>query len=44
MAPQHEDSIRDEFTHQSDSFANGPAMSAADTLGALVEPAPPRRR
>lgn len=36
----YEESIRDEFTHQSDSFANSPAMSAAETLGALVELAP----
>ncbi len=36
----YEESIRDEFTHQSESFASGPAMSAAETLGALVELAP----
>ena len=36
----YEESIRDEFTHQSGSFANSPAMAAADTLGALVELAP----
>ncbi len=36
----HEDSIREEFTHQSHSFAQSPAMSAAEILDALVELAP----
>jgi SAM-dependent methyltransferase len=36
----YEESIRDEFTHQTDSFARSPAMSAAETLGALVEIVP----
>jgi SAM-dependent methyltransferase len=42
----YEDSIRGEFSHQADSFAASPAMSAAETLGALVEmaPAEPRAR
>jgi SAM-dependent methyltransferase len=36
----HEDSIRGEFTHQSDSFASSAAMNAEEILGALVELAP----
>jgi SAM-dependent methyltransferase len=36
----YEESIREEFTHQADSFADSPAMSAAEILGALVELAP----
>jgi SAM-dependent methyltransferase len=42
----YEDSIREEFTHQTDSFATSAAMSGADTLGALVElvPADPEAR
>ncbi|MGA8746807.1 MAG: class I SAM-dependent methyltransferase, partial [Solirubrobacterales bacterium] len=40
MAIVYEESIRDEFTHQSDSFAQSPVMSAAETLGALVELVP----
>ena len=40
MAVMYEDSIRDEFTHQTDSFAGSPAMSAAGILDALVELAP----
>jgi SAM-dependent methyltransferase len=33
----YEESIRDEFTHQADSFAASPAMSSAQILTALVE-------
>jgi SAM-dependent methyltransferase len=40
MAAMYEESIREEFTHQSESFANSPAMNAAEILGALVELAP----
>jgi SAM-dependent methyltransferase len=36
----YEESIRDEFTHQTDSFARSPAMSAAATLGSVVEMVP----
>jgi SAM-dependent methyltransferase len=42
----YEDSIRAEFTHQSQSFAASPAMSSAQTLGVLAElvPAEPKAR
>jgi SAM-dependent methyltransferase len=42
----YEESIRDEFTHQTDAFARSPAMTAAATLGSLVElvPADPAAR
>jgi SAM-dependent methyltransferase len=40
MGGVYEESIRDEFTHQTDSFARSPVMSAAETLGALVELVP----
>lgn len=33
----HEDAIRAESTHQSASFDRSPAMTSAETLGALVE-------
>lgn len=33
----YEDSIRAEFTHQSRSFGTAPAMTSAETLGALIE-------
>lgn len=33
----YEDSIRAEFTHQSQSFGTAPAMTSAETLGALIE-------
>jgi SAM-dependent methyltransferase len=36
----YEESIRDEFTQQADSFARSPAMSAAATLGSVVEMVP----
>ncbi|MFP5388987.1 MAG: class I SAM-dependent methyltransferase [Thermoleophilia bacterium] len=36
----YEDSIREEFTHQSRSFGVSPAMTSAETLGALVEAVP----
>lgn len=36
----YEDSIRSEFTHQTDSFATSASVSSAETLGALVELAP----
>jgi SAM-dependent methyltransferase len=32
----YEDSIRTEFTHQSRSFGTSPAMTSAETLGALI--------
>jgi SAM-dependent methyltransferase len=36
----YEDSIREEFTHQSGSFGKAAVMTSAETLGALVELAP----
>jgi ubiquinone/menaquinone biosynthesis C-methylase UbiE len=39
-ADNHAASIRDEFSHQADSFAAAKAMSLAETLGAVVELAP----
>ncbi len=41
----YEDSIREEFTHQSKSFGTSAAMTSAQTLGALIElvPEDPRR-
>ena len=41
----YEQSIREEFTHQSDSFARSPVPNMAETLGTLVElvPADPAR-
>lgn len=36
----YEDSIRTEFTHQSHSFGTSPAMTSAETLGALIELVP----
>jgi SAM-dependent methyltransferase len=36
----YEDSIREEFTHQSASFGNSAAMTSAQTLGALIELVP----
>jgi SAM-dependent methyltransferase len=36
----YEDSIREEFTHQSRSFGTSPAMTSEETLGALVEAVP----
>ncbi|HEY5053869.1 MAG TPA: methyltransferase domain-containing protein [Solirubrobacterales bacterium] len=36
----YEESIRDEFTHQTDSFATSAAMSGEDVLGGLVALAP----
>jgi SAM-dependent methyltransferase len=46
MEAMYEESIRAEFTHQTDSFASSPAMTTAETLGALVElvPADPEAR
>jgi SAM-dependent methyltransferase len=38
--PDHDESIRDEFTHQTESFAQSPVALRADTLDALVELAP----
>src|SRR4051794_33079156 len=40
MSAMYEQSIRDEFTHQTDTFARAGALKAAETLGALVELAP----
>lgn len=42
----YEDSIREEFTHQSQSFGDSAAMSSAQTLGVLAElvPADPKAR
>jgi SAM-dependent methyltransferase len=42
----YEDSIREEFTHQSRSFGDSAAMSSAQTLGVLAElvPADPKAR
>jgi SAM-dependent methyltransferase len=36
----YEESIRDEFTHQADAFARSPVMTAAATLGSVVEMVP----
>ena len=36
----YEESIREEFTHQTDTFARSPAMTSAQTLGTLVELVP----
>src|SRR4051794_41023045 len=36
----YEDSIREEFTHQSRSFGRSAAMTSAQTLGALIELVP----
>jgi SAM-dependent methyltransferase len=36
----HQDAIRHEFTHQASSFGNSPAMTSAETLGALIELVP----
>jgi SAM-dependent methyltransferase len=36
----HSGAIREEFSHQADSFARSPGMSLAETLGALVELVP----
>lgn len=36
----HSTSIRDEFAYQADSFARSPAMSLAETLGAVVDLVP----
>ncbi len=36
----YEDSIREEFTHQSKSFGSSAAMTSAQTLGALIELVP----
>lgn len=36
----HEDALRKEFTHQAASFGQSPAMTSAQTLGALVELVP----
>jgi SAM-dependent methyltransferase len=36
----YEDSIREEFTHQSSSFGRAAVMTSAETLGALVELVP----
>jgi SAM-dependent methyltransferase len=46
MTCMYEESIRDEFTHQADSFARSPVPSMAETLGAVVEmvPADPEAR
>jgi SAM-dependent methyltransferase len=46
MGPMYERSIRDEFTHQTDTFARAPALRSAAALGALVElvPADPGAR
>jgi SAM-dependent methyltransferase len=40
MSAMYEESIRDEFTRQTDAFARSPAMSAAATLGSVVEMVP----
>jgi SAM-dependent methyltransferase len=40
----YEDSIREEFTHQSHSFGRSAAMTSAQTLGALIELVPEDRQ
>lgn len=40
MPGAHEDSIREEFTHQSSSFGRAAAMTSAQTLGAVAELVP----
>ncbi len=46
MSGVYEESIREEFTHQTDAFARASAMRLAETLGTLVEavPADPEAR
>jgi SAM-dependent methyltransferase len=46
MSRMYEESIRNEFTHQTDAFARSPVMTATVTLGSLVElvPADPATR
>jgi ubiquinone/menaquinone biosynthesis C-methylase UbiE len=39
-AAMHEDAVREEFTYQATSFGQSPAMTSAQTLGALVELVP----
>jgi SAM-dependent methyltransferase len=41
MSGMYEESIRDEFTHQADSFARSPVPSMAETLGSVVALVPP---
>jgi hypothetical protein len=36
----YEDSIRDEFTHQTETFARAPAMLSGEALGTIVELVP----
>jgi len=40
MADVYEESIRDEFTHQADSYVRSPVPSMAETLGTVVELVP----
>ena len=40
MPGAHEDSIREEFTHQSRSFGRAAAMTSSQTLGAVVDLVP----
>ena len=46
MSGMYEESIREEFTHQTDAFARAGGLKAAATLGALVDlvPADPEAR
>lgn len=46
MLGMYEESVREEFTHQTDTFARAGALKVAETLGALVElvPADPEAR
>ncbi len=41
MNGMYEESIRDEFTHQADSFARSPVPNMAETLGSVVKMVPP---
>jgi SAM-dependent methyltransferase len=40
MDPMYERSIRDEFTHQTETFARSPAMTSATALGTIVDLVP----
>jgi SAM-dependent methyltransferase len=46
MSGMYEESIRDEFTHQADSYVRSPVPNMAETLGSVVEmvPADPEAR
>src|SRR5262245_62150042 len=41
MLGMYEESVRQEFTHQTDTFARAGALKVTEALGALVELVPP---